>query len=246
MILNIPHASAKIPERGLFIINDETLKRELFYATDWFTDELFVHDASTRLIAEKSRLYIDMERFNDSREIENDKIGRGIIYTKTLDGNRLKSVESYDISEYFEYHKKLESFIDQYTTLYPIAVIVDCHSFQEGIGYSEKNMKAPDICIGFSRYNSVDISLIEAIGKFFVSRGYTIKHNYPFSGSICPDRFTSRSDKVQSIMIEVNRKLYMKNEDFIAVKTENFDRLKDDIRNILNLICDYEAGVISS
>jgi N-formylglutamate amidohydrolase len=244
MILNIPHASSKIYERGLFLVNDETLKKELFYSTDWFTDELFVYDASTRLIADKSRLHIDMERFNDSREYDNNNAGRGIIYTKTLDGFRLKTVENYDISEYIDYHKKLESFVEQYHGIYPVSVIVDCHSFQEGIGYRIAGIAEPDICIGFTDYNAPDQYLILKIYKYLSSKGYKVSFNYPYSGSICPDRYATHRDKVQSIMIEVNRKLYMRNEDFVAIKTDNFDNLKADIFNVLEIISNYEAGMI--
>ena len=246
MILNIPHASARIPERGLFLVNDETLKRELFYSTDWFTDELFVYDASTRLIAEKSRLYIDMERFNDIRELQNNNIGRGIIYTKTLDGYDLKTIKVYDISDYVDYHKKLDNLVEQYLSIYPVSVIVDCHSFQEGIGYKKKSIAEPDFCLGYTQYNAPNLSLIFKIEAYLSSKGYTVEFNYPFRGSICPDRYTSRKDKVQSIMIEVNRNLYMKNEDFVAVKTENFDNVKADINKVLDMISDYEAGFISS
>jgi N-formylglutamate amidohydrolase len=244
MILNIPHASDYIPERGLFLINDETLKRELFYATDWFTDELFVHYASVRLIADKSRLYIDMERFNDSRESDNNDAGRGIIYTRTLDGLRLKIIENYDISEYNEYHKKLESFVEQYHGIYPVSVIVDCHSFQEGIGYRINGIAEPDICLGFSEDNAPDQDLILKIYKYLTSKGYRVSFNYPFYGSICPDSYATRRDKVQSIMIEVNRKLYMRNEDFVAVKTDNFDNIKADMFDVLEIISNYEAGMI--
>ena len=243
MILNIPHASVRIPERGLFLVNDETLKRELFHSTDWFTDELFVYEASTRLISEKSRLYLDMERFNDIREIQNNNIGRGIIYTKTIDGYDLKTIKDYDITEYIDYHKELVNFVEQYLSIYPVAVIVDCHSFEEGVGYRRENLIDPDICLGFSESNAPDQNLILKIDAYLTSKGYHVGHNYPFSGSICPDRYISQRDKVQSIMIEVNRKLYMKNEDFVAVKTENFENVKADINNVLDIISNYEVKI---
>jgi hypothetical protein len=45
-------------------------------------------------------------------------------------------------------------------------------------------------------------------------------------------------------MIEVNRKLYMRNEDFVAVKTDNFDNIKADMFDVLEIISNYEAGMI--
>ena len=62
--------------------------------TDWFVDELFssIQDVGgISVVYNVSRLVVDPERFeNDTEEIMSSK-GMGVIYTKTSDGEKLRS-----------------------------------------------------------------------------------------------------------------------------------------------------------
>jgi hypothetical protein len=50
---------------------------------------------------------------------------------------------------------------------------------------------------------------------------------------IVPLKYYHENKKVQSLMIEINRKLYMKTENGEAIKTENFHKTKDLIANLI-------------
>jgi N-formylglutamate amidohydrolase len=47
--------------------------------------------------------------------------------------------------------------------------------------------------------------------NYFESIGFTVDKNNPFSGSIVPTKFYRKDKRVKSIMIEINKKIYMKN-----------------------------------
>jgi N-formylglutamate deformylase len=41
LILHIPHASASVPDKEGFIVDDKVIEAEILKLTDWYTDELF-------------------------------------------------------------------------------------------------------------------------------------------------------------------------------------------------------------
>ncbi len=167
MILHIPHASTDIGDVSYNISGDD-LKKELFESTDWFTDELFIHSKSFPIIFNKSRLYIDVERFNDERETM-EHIGRGIKYTRTFHGEVLKKNTNYSIEAYLEHHKKLKYAVNQMLHVKKKVYIVDCHSFNNEIATD-----SPDVCLGYNDENC-DLVTLDKIAKIFQNHGYRVQ-----------------------------------------------------------------------
>ena len=65
--------------------------------------------------------------------------------------------------------------------------------------------------------------MTEAATRFLQSRGYTVSVNSPFAGTLVPMRFYQKDARVSSIMIEINRRLYMtadgrRNGDFLQIR----------------------------
>jgi N-formylglutamate amidohydrolase len=54
---------------------------------------------------------------------------------------------------------------------------------------------------------------LEAIEAVLQRLGYSTARNEPFSGTIIPLKHYRKDQRVQSLMIEINRKLYL-NEDY--------------------------------
>ena len=67
---------------------------------------------------------------------------------------------------------------------------------------------------------------------------YITKINSPFSGSIVPIRFYGKNRNVQSVMIELNRSLYM---DEKGNKNEHFEKLRKDISDIIRNISEESS-----
>ena len=57
------------------------------------------------------------------------------------------------------------------------------------------------------RYNRLKV--IEASINYFEQKGYSLGIDWPYSGTIVPMNYYQKNDKVHSIMLEINRKLYL-------------------------------------
>lgn len=218
IVLNIPHSSINNFNSKEWD-NSKKIIEYFNQMTDWFTDKLFYPNPIFKninpIIADYSRFYIDCERLeNDPLE----KIGQGIIYTKYNDVNRIISNEKIESLKliYYEYINKLKSMINDKTLL------IDCHSFSNSLS----NI---DICIGFNNdWSRPNDKIIETIMDVF--NGFKIAINEPYSNSISP----ILSFNYQSVMIEVNKKLYM-NEKTICLNSDSY-KLHNLINKIYELI----------
>jgi N-formylglutamate deformylase len=117
-----------------------------------------------------------------------------------------KEVNSY----YEEHHKKLTEETKKILKREKNVLILDLHSFSNEQALSiEKEEPFPDICIGINE-GFANNEILNAIIKRIEANGYSYKINYPYSGSIIPNGLTkSELENVCSIMIEVNKRLYL-------------------------------------
>ncbi len=72
--------------------------------------------------------------------------------------------------------------------------------------------------------------------RYFKGYGYSVAINRPFAGCIVPTAFYQKDQRVMSVMIEINRRLYI---DHDINRTSTYQRIKDDIANILNILGGY-------
>lgn len=254
IILNIPHASTYLPLWEIpapyhesasvahgscggkeFVRKkiQEKYKKELPYMTDWYVDELFINGIGKPLVAPISRLLCDVERFKDDMQEEMSTIGMGICYTTTHDLKNLAffkfSHKKHIIEKYYEpYHMALKNYANEALESHSHVLILDCHSFSDRPYECDINngWNRPDICIG-TDLNYTPKELINITVKYFESLGYSTKLNSPFSGTMVPSGFSEK--KLYSIMIELNRKLYLKWEGETVKKTAHFEVLKSQI-----------------
>jgi len=223
MILHIPHSGTDTLGRNIeqYDINE---------LTDWYTDELFEHENSDRLVQTVSRFVCDVERFPDNKEIMFDK-GQGICYTKGTRNNTIvvKDKEKIINEVYNEYHKKLNSLVNRTLSYIPKVVVVDCHSFTPKTNESA-------ICIGTNK--DTPLELIKEIENKIKSEGLSVSINSPFEGALVPSDFVD-DDRVFSIMIEVNKNLYLTDD---YQKNKTFEYTKKLIIDILDIISEYEES----
>lgn len=232
IIAHIPHSSLYIPEkyRDLFLLDESALRKELIYMTDLYTDEIF-DGFTNQLVLPYSRLICDVERFRNKEEEEMSKKGMWICYTKTSHQTPLKHVDTVHEEEILEiydaHHAKLEKMCEDILNTHSEVLIVDCHSFHPQplpYEYNQDNNR-PDICIGTDAYHTPE-SLINKLFSAYEAFGYRVAINAPFSGSLTPLRYYQKNPNVHSVMIEINRKLYM---DENGQKINNFEQLKKNI-----------------
>ncbi len=237
VILHIPHSSTYVPDT-FKVLDGVSLKKEFQRMTDWYTDELFDFDEAKKLIFPYSRLYCDVERFRKERDEPMVKKGMGVCYTRTSYGTKLREVSSKEkvfikSTIYDKHHKKLEALVDEDLEEQGSALIIDCHSFPNEIlaQHKESDMR-PDICLGTDSFHT-PIELMEYLHNYFEKEGLMIAINKPFAGTMVPLKFYHKDKRVKSIMIEVNRKLYL---DKNFEKNENFVKIKQLIHNTLKNI----------
>jgi N-formylglutamate amidohydrolase len=239
LILHIPHSSVKIPEKDGFVVSDEIIQGELNRLTDWFTDDLFDSPDNIIVKADFSRIFCDPERFIDDKFEVMSKYGMGVLYDRTDSGEKMRELDlklrEHIIKKYYvPHHKKLTDSVESQLNELSSAIIIDCHSFPDIPLNRDLNKKAnrPDINIGIDDFHTPRF-LIDHTVNFFENYGYSIGINWPYSGTIVPLKYYNKSIHVYSIMIEINRKLYIDNT---LKKSKDYKTLKQIIPAYLNEI----------
>ncbi|WDE97529.1 N-formylglutamate amidohydrolase [Lentisphaera profundi] len=246
MILHIPHSSTYIPEEYLieFLLSPEQLNKEILEMTDHFTDDLFDWKWD-RAVFPVSRLLVDVERFEDDAEELMAERGMGVLYErgsqllplrhKASPAGREELLNRY----YRPHHKKLEKMVDYSLYKRNKALVIDCHSFNaiarsyEGYTGAER----PEICLGTDAYHTPQ-NLVEGFREFFESRGFNVRINDPFPGCLVPMKFYQKDERVQAIMIELRRDLYM--NEATGEKTAGYAELNQTLADLEQAIMNSE------
>ena len=118
VIVHAPHASAFIPSYTGYV-SKAIVQQEINTLTDWFTDELFNAPNCQVIAAPFSRVFCDVERFeNDAQEPMATK-GMGATYTLTDSLQKLRDLtlvqrETIIENYYWSHHHRLsEAVSDQ-------------------------------------------------------------------------------------------------------------------------------------
>ena len=103
-------------------------------------------------------------------------------------------------------------------------VILDAHSFPTGQLPTQVGFSAP-LEIGVGTQPGHTSPELQALAEdFFRAHGFTVGVDIPFSGAIVPNRFFGTEPRVQSLMIEVRRDLYM--EESTGERHDGFARIQ--------------------
>lgn len=199
IILHIPHSGILDPGgEPLELSPSEWL------LVDKYTDELFgarVSCGIRSVVFPYCRLFCDVERLpHDPLE----KAGIGVHYAleRTIGTDR----EAFRLYEEHQ-HRLAQAILNggDHTLL------VDCHSFSQrpnALQPDTSGFDDIDVCIGFNEDWSKPGHAIDYLVGEFERRGYRVRINYPFSNS----KAFEMPKRYHSIMIEVNKRVYMDEE----------------------------------
>ncbi|MFZ4799575.1 MAG: N-formylglutamate amidohydrolase [Bacteroidia bacterium] len=244
IILHIPHSSVNIPFKHGYITNDKILADEILKLTDWYTDDLFHSDKDLIIKADFSRIFCDVERFIDDEHEPMSQFGMGVLYVKSDDGKIIRNLTT-DLRKrilndyYWLHHRYLGMAVKNQLDKHKKAVIIDCHSFPHIPLNSSLNKDAyrPDFNLGTDPFHSPQ-KLIDLSVDFFNKKGYTLGINRPYNGTIVPLEYYQKNKNVNSMMLEVNRKLYLNG--LTNEKSKNYSEIKmliqEYIKEIKNCI----------
>jgi N-formylglutamate deformylase len=122
-------------------------------------------------------------------------------------------------------------------TKFGARTIVVCHSFpQIPINRAlDKSDFRPDFNIDTDAFHTSH-KLIDASISFFNDKGYKLGIDKPYSRSIVPMPSYQKEKRVQSIMLEINRRLYL--NEYSNVKSIQYEPIKQVVQEFLNVIRD--------
>ncbi len=246
ILVHIPHSSTHVPDDllGSFSADPHTIRRNIITMTDYAVDQLFDSPVHLyRLIFPVSRLICDVERFrNDADEIMASR-GMGTVYTHGAYGEVLRpyseDLRSSILTRYYDpHHQKLLSMVSEAIEENKLCVIVDAHSFPSSPLPTEldQGTDRPDFCIGTDECHT-PLGLSASVQDYIQSLGFSVNINKPYQGTMVPLPMLGTTAPVRSIMIEVNRRLYMDeaNQQLIP----RFVELKDMLGALLDTIDEW-------
>ena len=216
-VIHIPHSSTWIPEKNLPNYTTPFLEREIRVMTDWYVNRLFFSEHE-QLVFPVSRLVCDPERFRNDEDETMSRIGMGAVYTRCSDGSVLRTVTAGKKEKllrkwYDPHHRKLEKLVRKRLEIFGRCLIVDAHSFHRTpLPYEfSRDPDRPDICLGTDPFHTPP-ALSSLAESFFLKNGLSVRFNTPYSGTIVPLAFYGKRKEALSIMIEINRGLYLKED----------------------------------
>ena len=245
-ILHIPHSATAIPPelRSTLLLTDAELATELNAMTDAFTAELFETTVpAVRCVYPVSRLVADPERFADDEEEPMAARGMGVIYTRTSQGRPLRAApeeptRSALLARYYRpHHDALTQATDTALAAHGRCRILDCHSFAAvALPYElDQAHDRPDICLGTDAFHT-PAALYDKAHALFAAAGFTVARDRPFAGTFVPGKHYRKTRAVESLMIELNRGLYLNVED--GTRNAGFTALRQVLIPILDALAD--------
>ena len=235
VVLHIPHASLRVPplERQAIGLDDAALNNELLRMTDADTAELFplTPVEAGRVVFPISRLICDVERFPSDEGEPMASRGMGVIYTRTSMGHIFRAQPEPAIRHsllerwYWPHHSELERMVNDVAARLGVCLIVDCHSFPSvALPYElDQTGQRADFCIGtdpFHTPSSVCVAIVAAVKE----AGYSVTIDAPFAGALVPLASYRTDRRILSVMIEVNRRLYM--DEHSGPKNRAFEQVR--------------------
>jgi len=193
-----------------------------------------------------SRFVVDPERFdNDALEPMAER-GQGVIYMGTTGGQALRRALDENVRTslleryYIPHHEALTTAAKQSLAANGFVTIIDAHSFPDTPLHVDlsQSVPRPDICLGTVAGHTPP-ELTQIVQDLFVNAGYSVKIDEPYKGTIVPLEFYNKEARVSSIMIEINRKLYLDGEPGSLVKSDSFTAVQNTIQSVIESVISW-------
>ena len=252
LVLHVPHARSAMPTEVLaeFVVDAAELATHQLRSVDHFTDELFGADfaACMRVEFPICRLAVDPERFEVDEHEPMAARGLGVLYERGHDGSVIRTpvtgARRQELLDrwYRPHHARLAEAVAQGIDARGRVLIVDCHSFPaEPLAVDhDRRVPRPDLCIGTAGIHT-PAALVDAAQACCWRWGFSVEVDAPYAGAVVPIDRLGTDPRVQSVMVEVNRALYMRVEGGNAVKTDGFWRMRAFLTELVDALRDAAA-----
>ncbi|MFL2803096.1 MAG: N-formylglutamate amidohydrolase [Paracoccaceae bacterium] len=253
-IFNSPHSGSVYTKEFLKSTNlkiydlrtsEDAFVGELFYPTKFFNC-LLMEAIFPRTFVDLNRSHLELDPYLISGDFSFDKTARNMaglgviprvsgngkqIYSKTIIAqDALKRLERY----YFPYHKFLTNLLLESKKRLGYAVLFDCHSMPSKLNLETNNLKKTnntDIILGDSNGTSCSPILTDKVKSIFENYNFFVTKNHPFSGGYITKKYGDPANDIHVIQIEINKKLYMDENDI--KKNKYFESFKRKLTFII-------------
>jgi N-formylglutamate amidohydrolase len=163
----------------------------------------------------------------------------GATYVRCDDGRALRRLTPKQreqiLRNYYEpHHAKLTNAVDIALSTVGEASIIDCHSYpntplQCSLYRGDAQF---DFNIGTDEFHTPQ-DWIDASVRFFADRGFRLGIDEPYAGSIVPIKHYHQNRHVKSMMLEINRRLYL---DDSYSRGPHFSEIQRVVSDFLSMI----------
>ena len=169
--------------------------------------------------------------------------GLGLIKTKSRYGEPMqeKKLTVAEIRERFDvyyhpYHRELKRIVDETHAKHGMLWQLSCHCMS-AIGaptHADAGKPRADFCLGNISDTTSSREFIEYVAAEIKKLGYSVTINDPYEGNELNRRHGAPGKGIESIMVEINKKLFMDTKTFR--KTAGFAKLKADLDRLLKAL----------
>jgi N-formylglutamate deformylase len=171
--------------------------------------------------------------------------GLGLIKSKSRYGEpfqeRKLSVAEIEerLARYYRpYHAELKRIIDGLYARFGVVRQISCHCMS-AVGaptHPDAGQPRPDFCIGDLHGKTTSPEFRALIVDTLKSLGYSVTVNEPYVGNVLIGRNSDPAHGIDSLQIEINKKLFMDTKTFRA--TAGLAKVKSDLDKLLQTVAD--------
>ncbi|HWA37049.1 MAG TPA: N-formylglutamate amidohydrolase [Burkholderiales bacterium] len=137
------------------------------------------------------------------------------------------------------YYAELGQNIRRLRSSFGFVAQLSCHCMS-AVGaptHPDPGKDRPDFNLGNVNGKTSSKEFIEFVEATLKGLGYSVGMNFPYNGGELNARFGDAAGGVESIMVEINKKLFMDTKTF--KKTAGFERIRADATKVLGAVIQY-------
>lgn len=171
--------------------------------------------------------------------------GLGLIKTKSRYGEPFqeRKLTVYEIEQrlnryYRPYHAELKRIVNETYRKFGVLRQISCHCMS-AVGaptHPDAGKQRADFCISDLKGKTSSPQTMALVVDTLKNWGYSVSVNEPYVGNELIGRHGDPARSIDSIQIEINKKLFMDTKTFC--KTAGFDKLKTDLDRLLKVVAD--------
>ncbi len=231
LLFSIPHAGEQLPPEAFWL--KDLPEKLLMCDVDRFVDKLYdpvlKRHQIPGVVASCHRYAVDLNRWPD--EVDRDSLQysvapsllhpRGLHWRQTTKGQTLLFKPLDRSTHHLLLKRYYDPFFEEIDKCYRLfqkqgfkkIYHLDLHSMPSKgtAAHRDPHSKRPDIVLG-SKDGKIQNDWIYKVRKAYESEGFEVALNTPYKGGAIVERYDCPGEGRHSLMVELNRKLYMDEE----------------------------------